>query len=293
MCPESQGSIPIESLWNCFNPAGFKRGSFLLLKCYIDESYSDRMFTLSAAYSSGNRWLSFVSAWKKRIAAKNRSLRAEGRRQVSRFHAADLSSCRGEFEGWTTDEQIAFVKELLGVFRTTRMHTNAYSMPLDVFLAEFPNKDKNAVLGECYAILLQHLMGRIASELDEAEAKGRQMGASMHPVQVALIHDRSGFDSVLLAAFNEPVNNPRFSGRGYFVSITALGWEQCVPLQAADLLAYEHMKESDRLASETSRKQRKSQAALLDMPLLGGRTFRFDADSVHDLKLWRDRNIKP
>ena len=256
----------------------------MLLKGYIDESYNERMFTLSAVLASGLSWAWFESDWKKRIAARNKVLKKEGRPQISRFHASDLSNLKGEFEGWTTDEQIAFMQDLIGVFRKSKhMILSAYSLPLDLFVAEFPEWKKK-VLPSAYSILLKFLMFETATEYEKAKTRG-----SVRPIQIALIHDRSPYDAVLLRAFNQMLDDQGFEGRKYFLSITPLAWEQCIPLQAADLLAYEHMKDADRRVTGSPRQQRKSLAALLDLPSLGGRTHRFDAQSLHKLRLSLER----
>jgi hypothetical protein len=248
------------------------------------------MFTLSAVIASSLDWAWFESGWKRQIAAKNKALRKEGRPQISRFHASDLSNLKGEFEGWTADEQIAFMQGLIGVFRKSKhMVISAYSLPFDVFVDEFPEW-KRKVLPYSYSILLKFLMFETAAQYEKAKAKG-----GVRPIQIALIHDRSSYDAVLLRAFNQMLGDQGFRGREYFSSIAPLAWEECIPLQAADLLAYENMKDADRRATGSTRQQRKSLAALLDLPSLGGRTRRFDASSLHKfrLSLERGKQAKP
>jgi len=251
----------------------------LLIKGYIDESYNKRMFTLSAILASGHNWAWFESDWKKRIVAKNKELKKRGRPQISRFHASDCSNLKGEFKEWTMDEQVRFMQDLIGVFRKYKyMIIAAYSLPLDVFITVFPECEKK-VLPCCYSTLLKFLMAEIAAGYEKAKSRG-----DVRPVYIALIHDRTRYDTVLLRAFNQMVNNQGFEGREYFSAITPLAWEECIPLQAADLLAYEHMKDADRIDSGSPRQQRKSLTALLNLPSLGGRTLRFDEPS---LRQWR------
>jgi len=256
----------------------------LLLKGYIDESYNQRMFTLSAVFASSLDWAWFESNWKRRIASKNKALKKEGRPQISRFHASDLSNLKGEFEGWTADEQIVFMQGLIGVFRKSRhIIVSAYSLPLDVFVAEFPAWKQKA-LPYSYSILLKFLMFDTAADYEKSKAKG-----SVRPIQIELIHDRTSYDGVLLRAFNQLLDDKGFLGREYFSSIAPLAWEECIPLQAADFLAYENMKDADRRATGSTRQQRKSLAELLNLPSLGGRTRRFDAPSIHKLRLSLER----
>lgn len=283
MC-KNQGIVPrvaFEQLWSAFNKLGFRRGHFLVLKGYIDESYNKRVFTLSAILGAGLDWAWFASRWKKCIAAKNKVLKAQGRPQISRFHASDCESRRGEFEGWTVSEQIEFIKGLIAVFRTGRRprFITAYTMPLESFAKEFP-KDARSPLKPCYALLIKYLMIEVADQYEKAKGRGE-----VRPISIALIHDRSSYDATILRAFNQFVGDETFGGRAYFSSITPLGWENCIPLQAADLVAYENMKEADRIVAQDRRDRRKSLAALLDLPSLGGRTIRFTGDSVHNLRV--------
>lgn len=92
----------------------------MLIKGYIDESYGmdnddpkTAIFTLSCAMSNIKGWAAIESSWKKCLAAKNKSLKLQGRPPISRYHAADCSGFHGEFSDWSKDEQIAFVKDLL------------------------------------------------------------------------------------------------------------------------------------------------------------------------------------
>jgi hypothetical protein len=179
------------------------------------------------------------------------------------------------------------MQDLIGVFRKSKhMIISAYSLPFDVFIAEFPEWNKK-VLPYSYAILLKFLMFETATEYKKAETIG-----SVRPVHIALIHDRSSYDAVLLRAFNQMLDDQGFEGRNYFSSIAPLAWEQCIPLQAADFLAYEHMKDADRKAAGSTRQQRKSLTALLDLPSLGGRTRRLDAQSLHKLRLSLERHAE-
>ena len=85
----------------------------MIFRGYIDESYSERVFTLSCLMSDPPNWWKIESAWKKRLRAKNTFLKSKGRAPLSRYHAADCSSRVNEFEGWSVEEQIDFTKQLL------------------------------------------------------------------------------------------------------------------------------------------------------------------------------------
>jgi hypothetical protein len=77
---------------------------------------------------------------------KNQSLREQGRQQLSRYHAADCSSRKGEFKGWTVKEQVEFAKRLIAIFKKHFVNVIAYSMPLDEFVRVFPECKDDPVL---------------------------------------------------------------------------------------------------------------------------------------------------
>ena len=55
--------------------------------------------------------------------------------------------------------------------------------------------------------------------------------------RIALIHDRSAHDAVLLQAFRHMKNDGTLIHRKRFTTIAPMGWEDCILLQPADLLA--------------------------------------------------------
>jgi hypothetical protein len=88
--------------------------------------------------------------------------------------------------------------------------------------------------------------------------------------RISLIHDRTtGYDSVLAEAFMAMKNDETFRHRDCFTTITSSGWENCVLLQAADLIAYENFKIIER--SRAGEKRRKIMELLLDLDSIGGR----------------------
>jgi hypothetical protein len=60
--------------------------------------------------------------------------------------------------------------------------------------------------------------------------------------RIALIHDRSEYDAVLLEAFNHLKSDETLLNRERFTTITPVGWEDSVPLQPADMIAYSNFK---------------------------------------------------
>jgi len=168
---------------------------------YIDESYGKKFFTLSCLMSDSLNWMWFESAWKRCLRSVNKSLKAQGRKQLTRYHAADCSSRTGEFKGWTVDEQIGLTRGLLNVFNKRLSYVVAYSIPLLEFSQQFPNE--RSPVEKCYGVLLKFVMTEITAQLQDA---ARKLHGRVKPVKIALIHDRGPYDVILLEAFNSFVS---------------------------------------------------------------------------------------
>ena len=247
-----------------------------MLRGFMDESRDaqnavPRLFSLSCVVGDDSSWPWFVIDWVKVLDWKNEQLRAQGRPEISRYHAADCSSCLGEFKGWTVAEQIEFSQKLFEVFKKHPVHIFGFDMPLQLLVQEFPETKSNPV-GFAYVILLKMLMDEIGKETLKLYPRD---GITLH-------HDRCDYDSVLKDAFNRIVDDPAFAHRDRFAYITPEGWEDSVPLQPADMIAYENFKEGERLV--TNRKRRKSLQVILDLDSVSGRAKGFNLESIRELK---------
>jgi hypothetical protein len=283
MCAQSQSAnIACRHIWQGFNPLGFDRGIFVLLRGYMDESYgSDQnIFSFSCLLARGKDWDDMERRWKLQIEAKNKQLAKEGRPTISRYHASDCSGCRNEFAGWTRNERDAFVLKLFGTFKLFPSHTVAIEMQLEDLCEVFPEWASDR-LRAAYHVFTQFIMYHIVEDI-------RRFARHGAPVKVTLFHDRTGgegeYDPTILRAFNQAINRPGFNGGHYFTTIAPLAWNDSLALQPADLVAFECFKMAE--AKLAARKTRKSFDALLDMATFGIHSMGFRKDLMID---WRQR----
>ena len=144
-------------------------------------------------------------------------------------------------------------------------------------LAQYVPVSKPNPKAFAYVLLLHYIMVGIA----DGSLKNNRDAV------IGLIHDRSEYDSVLRDAFNILAKNESyFVSAKRFCSITSMSWEQCIPLQQADLLAYENYKESRR--SLSLRNRRKSMDRILERGRLGGFLKGFNDDALTDVPKWFD-----
>lgn len=141
-----------------------------MLTGHIDESGNSRVFTLSCLVGDGSMWLWIELAWTKLLEDTNVTLRARGRPEISRYHAADCRNLRRQFTGWSADEQIEFTRKILRIFQRHPLHIYAYSIDLKALVEEIPETERNP-RGFAYVFLLTHLMvalGRTLAQRDVA-----------------------------------------------------------------------------------------------------------------------------
>ena len=251
----------------------------MLTTGYMDESYDGAqqdLFSMSCLVAKGTTWLEVERLWKLHLAAKNRELKKTGRPLISRYHAADCSGRRNEFDGWNHDERDKFVIGLFGVIKRMRggMHTVGYDISLDDLCAVFPEW-ANDRLGSGYDFLTKFVLWTLGQDHKE--------NAPSAQVKITLFHDRTPkHDVTILNAFNNYMADPNFDHRHYFTTIAPLGWEDCIALQPADLVAFEVFKAAQ--AHRAARKNRKSFTALLDFKSFGIHTRSFDRKTLEEMR---------
>lgn len=242
---------------------------------YIDESYNAHVFTLSCLISTGKIWSEFSRAWKLMLDSVNRKLKTEGRRTISRYHAADCSNLKREFAHWTTDEQKALFADILKIFRRHQVDTVALSINLDEFHQVIPEAKTEArpdFETFLYGMTTKFLIARVADRHCVRNPNAR----------IALIHDRSAYDAVMQEAFNQQMADPNFTYKACFTTFKSVGWEQCVPLQPADLVAYENFK--DAMRKVNARDRRMSLEMLIDLDAFSGRAQSMGTEAVLKLR---------
>jgi hypothetical protein len=255
----------------------------MLVVGYIDESFNNKLFTLSCILTTTAKWIDIEMKWRAVLRRTNKGLRKQGRQEISRYHAADCSSLKGEFAGWSVDEQIQFSKKLIAIIKYNMSTVMAYSMPMDDFVAVYPERSENSEK-EMYGLLLKFLMGQLIHDIK------KQAGQQLGPFRIALIHDHSSRDGDMLAAFNQMKEDVNFKGRECFTTIAPRGWEDCIPLQAADLLAYETFKDAANRISPKPRPQRKSLESLFEPNTqFGGHSLSFNKKALVMLREIQER----
>lgn len=229
----------------------------MLFKGYIDESYDQDFFVLSCTISAGDVWTKFETEWKRCLEVKNAQLKEQGRQVLSRYHATDCQGKYGEFKGWSNDEQVDFTKSLLAALELVPIHSSAYTLVLsdvrDSYAARYKTPmSVDMVLQAAYTLTVPFCMESIGSLL------------ALHGDQsrITLFYDQCDHETMIHGAFNRYQRENTDHGHMYS-TIAALNSRECLPLQAADFIAYEFFKDRKNEELQSGRDQRKSLAALL------------------------------
>jgi len=277
--------VPVSQLW-LRHRIGQNEVAAVLVG-YMDESYdgteSSKVFTLSCLVSDTSMWIHFEWAWLRVLEEKNKELRSQGRKELSRFHSKEINNFAGEYKDWDGAERQAFCEKLTDVFRQHPVHIHSFDIPLDVLIEEIPETKPNPV-GFAYCLLLTDIMKQIGEKT-----------LPLYPRDVIqLHHDHSKYDATLCEWFNQLLDDEKFQWRKQFVSITSQRWDVCVLLQPADLVAYENFKEGMRKvegSKESKRgRMRAGLDALINLESISGRAVGYTRDGIQQIKQNLDSN---
>ncbi|HEY2117682.1 MAG TPA: DUF3800 domain-containing protein [Candidatus Acidoferrum sp.] len=254
-------SIPCPELFQAFAGRDFRKRNFAMLIGHIDDSGDDktRLFTLSCLVTSGGIWGRFEHDWKHCLKKKNKELKKQGRKQISRFHATDFNFSYGDFIGWDSSERKDFSERLIKIFAEYNVAIFSYTISLRELQEVIPESAKNPV-GLAHILCLNKIMIEIGSTIFAQRNYAKE--------KLIFLHDRGNYDAVLLEAFHFMKDDKLFEFRDHFVSIAPMCWKDCILLQPADMIAYENFKIIER--KEGGHASRTSMDLILNLESIGG-----------------------
>jgi len=224
----------------CFTRVGRLFG---MMTGYLDESYSSLTVLCGGWIADDTVWDRIIPAWKQRVDYESRISIKRGLKPLSRYHAADCSSLVNEFEGWSVDRQIGLVKKLQSIMTQGNIKTRSFRKPMifawganvkesEVFLGKLSKKARRKF---CYELCVYECLKEV----------GRVMREIYTNERITFIHDRGEFATYAQEAFDFLISNDPVC-REHFVALAPMGWDKCIPLQSADMVAYDLMKQIDK-----------------------------------------------
>jgi len=200
---------------------------------YIDESYNAKTFCVGGFLAPEGVWRGIVHDWSARIEYERRRAIKRGLQPISRYHATDCANLKKEFDkkhGWDVRRQINLTKrlcEILGTHLPTGIVVGAGLDDVQRFLPPDPENAKSFLYSTCFKTCLLHIAAL--------------MREGVHDPTVKIFYERGEYDYLAREAY-EMLQHDKPSLFGCLVSIEASGWEDCVPLQCADFMAYKDFK---------------------------------------------------
>jgi hypothetical protein len=150
------------------------------------------------------------------------------KRPIKIFHATDCAALRGEFKGWSDDERNALVAQLLPAIPRSEVVGIVIGIVMNDFhdaMKEHP--DLRKLFGNPYTACFQWTVQTILKIMHDRGVRQR----------IAFFHENNNFQGDALASFKWVKEN--MNPNNVVMSLTFGSKEDYVPLQAADVLAYE------------------------------------------------------
>jgi hypothetical protein len=220
----------------------------------MDESYNNRTFCVGGWLASDARWNSLENAWKMRIEHERRISIKKGFPPISRYHASDCSNLLGEFDrakGWNKERQVLFCKRLFEIIGNSGLIGIVIGGSRSDFIEHFSTDKESWQEGIYYLSTVMFLV-----ELEII------MKRSFPREKVSIYYDRGKFGPWASRAFNSLKKEAPQITKDRFVTIAPKDWEHCIPLQPADLMAYEGFKRIDGLKNNRDQIRKSLQALI-------------------------------
>jgi hypothetical protein len=190
-----------------------------MIKIYLDESgtHADSDVITVAAYAGRQTaWKKWTNEWRR------------AKRPIRVYHAADSANLRGEFTGWSSEKRDELVKKLLPIIADNRIAGAVMGLHLGEFRkAVGDRKEIPEALGNpytsCFHWLVQSLL-----ELLKHNKKTESL---------KFIHEQNDYEGEARAAFDFIHENA--NPNGVPMKLVFGTKNENMPLQAADILAYE------------------------------------------------------
>ncbi len=198
------------------------KGISIVLWYYCDESYDDGVYTVAGLIAETSEWEAFEKRW-------HHIPKQFG---VSRFHASHLNAKEHEFQGWDPGRSKRFTIKLIKRIVERRMHLVSCSVmrkPYD----KLPPLAKER-LGTPYELCFKHCITLVAEQTIPRLNPNKQFS-------VIYDHDTE-LGSKPSDLFMLMKNDSNWPHRYKLRECAAGRWQDHIPLQAADAVAYDTFK---------------------------------------------------
>jgi hypothetical protein len=208
---------------------------------YFDESgiHAGSPALILAGYAAPTaQWLKFEERWKIALAGAG----------VSCFHMSEFESRLGEFQGWSNPKRIAFLSNLIDIINDTAVYGLCCALSMDDYREAVPEDLRRFDPRFAYLLCFAECLTWLPEILEGAPPKET----------VNLIFD--GNDQYvptlyrMFMRFKRALVDPQW----LMGTLSGASKQDMIPLQSADILAYEMYKHLNHRLTDQDRAMRKS-----------------------------------
>lgn len=223
-----------------------KRRLMAMMAVYLDESGthgSSPIITVGGYLAPVVQWKHFQSKWKA-------ALQKEG---IGYFHMTDFENRRGQFEGWTEERKVPFFQKLSKILLSHVTLGVAMAVVIDDYNTAIPLEHREGV--HPYTFCAMECMRQIRWWTDQQGIRD--------PIAYVL-EDGGPNPGEILRGKRQLESDSKLREAYRYSSLTHCDKRAMIQLQAADILAYETWKQSQRIyKGERDKELRKSIQQLL------------------------------
>jgi hypothetical protein len=239
-----------------------------MLWFYCDESYSSskpNAYVVAGFIATDRVWGKVERAW------KNKNHRVG----VTRFHASHLNALDYEFEGWMAQRSKRYTKSLIRILQKPKRDLHAVSVGIlrqdyELIISEAGRKK----FGNPYIVCFKQSIALIAQEMYNGNWEPDD--------KFSVILDRNDFQAEAQEVFFKMKDSgERWPASRHLGTCASGSAEEYIPLQAADLIAYETF----RLLESKARGREKIRKALRKLlPKNGFSGYYYEPELLRDIK---------
>jgi len=202
--------------------------SLMFLEAFLDDSNSHKgaqVVVFGGAVAPKSSWNSIIPQWKAVLKKFN----------VEYFHASELNNLKGDlYGGWDEEKRYQFLRKLTNVLKSEKRRLNIFYIGVrkslyDEIMPEFPTVKLSIIQLSCEWSMIACFIPFVRNK---------------HIKRVALTIDRgSRIWSQTMTHLNKLTKIPRFCDETKVGPIVTEDKKKVIPLQVADLVAYEFYKD--------------------------------------------------
>lgn len=219
---------------------------------YIDESGSYgsmKVFAVAGWAAHALEWARLEFSWKRALAEFG----------LSSFHMAECENRRGLFAQWSKADTIEAVKRFASIIEGRYLNGFGMAVLLDDFY-ELPKEDRVKWFDNHYLLCFQSCVLEISKRADRLPK---------HEWTAFVAERQEEFNGQTQVMYQKIVDRPKWPNRDRLGSLSFGSGTESIPLQAADMIAYETFKQVHNMNFDP-RPVRKSFERMMNKPFIGG-----------------------